>query len=690
MRNHNRNIIRYLFLTAALIASVLSFTQICAADVVSVTDDFFKEIALISVNESNREISLSVRLNQKIEIRSNRSVDSPPRIVYDLFYDGDPFPSVNRSIENAGLKSIRVGYHPGLMRIVLDLKKILPPDFFHRVKDHDLVITLGTRKESGVKKAVSSDNTADAPDVSLVVQKSDPPVENQAVGKKMYTEAVVKELIKKGDAFLQKGDNPGALFVFEDVIRNYDTLPFITEAEIGAAKALFNMNSFKKSIDLLAGLAQRPGIIPGYPDVLLYLGNNYFQTQNYAGARENLFGYYNISPESKANHLVLSRIGETYRAEGAHEAAAKIYKLVLALYPQTEGALISLTRLAEQQENAVLKTENENKAPAEIIGGEASSPRTIYENIISDSAQGSEKNPMAEFAKLKLAILNRKEKNYAKSLELLLDLLKNYPRSKLTADTIYALGDTFKAVIEDDGGKELYAAVADAYEKKKEQIERYASPELHMAAARAYLRLGQDDRAAGILAGGEVMQPEQEKSGKYTADIYHLKGRMFLKKKEYAKAVEMLSLALKKDPDPEEKISIAADKAFALIAAGLPDDGFAAAREAEKLLEKLPEETRPAIRKIGRLYLDIGRPDEALTLLKRALESEKDEKEKMRLKFAIAGCYQSLDKKSDYMRLYKELAGSNDPLWSRIAGEKMDGAAFNEMLSKKDFRKKRR
>jgi tetratricopeptide (TPR) repeat protein len=685
MRNKNRYIIR-LILQALIITLIPGITTAFAGDLIIVNDDSSKEIASISQNVRNGLTSLTIRRNKKIRILKSSILDAPPRILYDLSYDGDPFPSVNRLIEGAGLKSVRIGYHPGIMRLVLDVNGTLSPKFFHLLKEHELVINLETGRESGVNNTVSSGETGSIPEVASQDREPNQPEEKSNAEKKIYTEAVVKEMMQKGELLLQKGKNLKALSIFEEIIQNYDSSSAVTEAEIGSARALFQMNSFQKSISMLAPLSQQPDIVSRYPDILLYLGYNYFQTRNYAGAKENLFGYYNISPENKASPLVLSRIGDIYRAEGAHDAAAKLYRLVQNLYPQTEGALISLTRLAELQENADQKTEKESRFPVNIMDDGTTSPRIIYENVIDGSLRNKEHNPMAEFAKLKLAILNRKEKNYAESLQILQELLKNYPRSKLQADIIYALNDTFEAVIEDGEEKEVYAYVVSIYEKERKRIERYAPPETFIAVARACLGLGLDEMAAELFSRADAQMLDEDKSLKYTADAYHFKGRMLLKKKEYAQAVEMFSQALKSGPGREESILIMVDKASALAEAGLRDESFAAAREAEKLLTEEAGGGQPVLRKIGSLYLNTRRPNEALAAFKRALESEKDEKERISLKFAIAGCYRSLGKKDEYTGLYKELATVSDPLWSRVAGEKMDALIFDEMLGKRDSR----
>jgi tetratricopeptide (TPR) repeat protein len=691
MRNHNKYAIRFPAVLAVIIALLSGGRASYAKDLIRVTDDSLKEIASILPKERSGLTSFIIRRNEKIKILKSGLMDAPPRILYDIIYDGGSFPSVVRTVETGGIKSIRVGHHPGVMRVVIDLDETVSPRFAHLLKEKELVINIETGMENRAGKTVSSEKIIDAAGNKHKVPEPFPPEERkEEIVKNEYPDNLVMELQQKGELLLTQGKNMKALSVFEEIIKNHNSPQVIAKAEIGRARALFQMNSFENSIAVLSRLAGDPGVLSGHPDVLLYLGYNYLQTQNYSRAKEYLFGYYNISPEGKENHLIMSRIGDIYKAEGANEAAAKIYRLVLSLHPQTEGAIISLTRLAELQENTAINNVNNVSVRPDAATDGTSSPRMIYESIIDNSLHSGGNSQMAEFAKLKLAIINRKEKNYAESLSILQALLKNFPRSKLQADIIYALGDTFGAIVEDEGGKELYSDVVGVFEKEKKRIEQYAQPEIYIAVARACLNIGLDDTAAELFSRAESIPLAGDKPLKITADILHFKGRMLMKKKEYPQAIEMFSQALKNGPGQEERILVTADMAYALAAAGRQNESSAAAREVDKLVTDKPGTGQPVLKKIGDVYLSIGKTDEALSVFRRALASEKNENEKIRLKFAIAGCLRILDKKDEYIDLYRELAKADDPLWSRVAVEKMESEIFDEMMGKRNSRKKRR
>jgi len=876
----------YILLLMFMLMGLPYLSAAAAGPFISITGEDLKEIVSISETESNQGTIVTVKSVGKMTVDKTMFLDAPPRIIYDLFYDGMPFSTVDRSVKSLYLKSIRVGYHPNKIRLTFEIKGSDIPKSTYRQGNHELIIRLGGGSQglgfrgqgsggstdSGAKimniketnptgynasvseenngpheteynnagsvkeaksvnteASVSKDLSQSSPalllekmtqvetndgneETALFLKgieafkrhswpeaenslkhliKTDPkgrysekayfllaksieelhsqtPSEHFSVIKshyddalfrfpasifvpdallsmgnicqkvKSYDEAIgyfnrviekktdensyVKAMIQKGNLLFQKGKYAEALSVYEHIIQNYSGSFAETEAEIGAAKSLFEINSFDKSIKLLTRLAQRPENIYIYPDISLYLGYNYYQKQDYAGARKNLFRYYNICPGSEKSPLVLSKIGDSYRAEGFMNAAGKIYQLVLTRFPQTEGALISLTRLAEEQERGELETTVGIPIPYKIIDEAIASPREIYEKLIRESISKKNNTPMVEYALLKLAIIHRKGKNNGKSLDILKDLLEKYPLSKLLPEIVYALSDTFESVLEDEGEEE-YIKILSIYQKQKKLIQRVAPPRTLIAVAVAYHRLGLQDMAVELFQKADALLPEEKKpekllfylgeyflekgqpengleklnslitnypSGKYSAKAYHLKGGVFHKNKEYAKAIEMFSKALKSRPGFDEGIYIMANKARALTASGLNEEGLAVARYAEQSLAESPEQGRSLYKEVGDLYLYIGRPAEALSLFNSALSFEKEEKQSTRLKFSIARCLEALNKKSDYIPLYNQLAGLNDPLWSRVAKERMEAIEFEDTLRKANPSQNRR
>ncbi len=849
--------LRILFIIIAFILTGLSYSFAHAESCfISVLDDTRKEIISISATGNNEESTLTIQSGKKMTLKNTMVLDSPYRIIYDIQYDGPIFTNIHKTLKNLNLKSIRVEYLFGVIRMVFDINRSYMPKFSHRLNDHELIILISTSEKADLTKDGANNNlketghtAAQSSEPTNIVHKNKPRIDPAASllkkltecqsnanneesalflsgvnafkdknfpkasdnfknlikafpkGKysekayyllaksyeQLYTESrskhfsmiknsyddainrfpsslftpdallsagnlclesnyiseaisycnrviekdidsfsTVRALLQKGEALCKKSKYMEAISIYEKILLRNDDNFGKTEAEIGIAKALFETNSFQKSIDLLTRLEQEPENIYRYPDISLYLGYNYYQTGNFDTAINNLFKYYNIYPDSKINHLVLSKIGDAYRGIKMFDSASKIYKLAFDLFPQTEGALISLTRLAEQQESGELKNQD-IFTPFAVTDNKLSSPREIYENVISEYLKKDSKNPMLEYTMLKLALLCNKEKNYTKSMEVLENLLTNYASSKLRTEIIYALTDNFEAIIKngknDEVNKAAYLDIVNAYLRRKNIIQQIAPPRTIIAVAEAYIRLGLEDIAADLLLQAEAAlddkekpvellyylgkyyiengQPEnglkrldlltgQYKSGEFVSKAYHIKGVCFQDNEKYEQAIEMFSQALKSNPEIEDKILILSDNALVLAETGLKDNSLEAAKEAQNILADNPEQEKFVYQKLGEVCLHIGKPEDALLLLSKSITENKDDRENTKIMFLIAQCHEALNRKSDCISVYNQLAKSNDPLWGKLAKEKMEAIMFKEFLSKKEFSKYRR
>ena len=304
-------------------------------------------------------------------------------------------------------------------------------DHFNEIKDH---------YENAVNRFPESDYV---PEALLCIGNLYFQIENyyEALGyynlvikKDKHSIWAVKALMKKVDVLVLKKKREDALIVLnvlEDTTFLLPDMPERMEARKLQAKILYEMNRFHDSLNILNKLKQAdPENIIKFPDISLYLGYNYYQIGDNIRARENLFRFYNICPGREVNHLILTQIGDTYRNENLMDDAAKIYRMVLERYPKTDGAIISQIRLAEQQEeiNWIEKTRKE-------IG----SPTEIYENIVKDSVDNDEKNPLVQLSSLKLAITYQKDKKYKKSFNVLKELKNKYPGTSLKKEMRHAL-----------------------------------------------------------------------------------------------------------------------------------------------------------------------------------------------------------------------------------------------------------
>ncbi|MDH3880973.1 MAG: tetratricopeptide repeat protein, partial [Desulfobacteraceae bacterium] len=384
----------------------------------------------------------------------------------------------------------------------------------------------------------------------------------------------VKALMQKVKVLLLKHrreDALSALDELETLTSEYPNLYERKEAKKEKAKILYEMNKFNRSLKILNELNKEdPETIYKHPEISLYIGYNYYQLGDNQKARESLYRYYNTCPEREINHLVLNQIGDTYRNEGMIEDAVKFYRMVLERYPDTDGAIISKIRLAEQQED---------KDWIEKTRKEMGSPKKIYENIVNDSVEKKdEKNPLMQLSMLKLGITYQKEKEYGKSLKVLKELLEKYPRTSLKKELLHALMVTIEGMLKKEMKNHNYINIINLYLKDEKIFSMVNAPELFLPVARAFVYINLDDMAIEVFKKADILFADNDKPAdllfsmgkylfeqdniegafkrfdilianhpysKFASEAYQLQGSILLKQKKYKLAADTFIKALK-------------------------------------------------------------------------------------------------------------------------------------------------
>jgi len=528
---------------------------------------------------------------------------------------------------------------------------------------------------------------------------------NLGIKKDKGSISAVKAFMKKVNILLlrkKREDALSVLNILEDITSMSPDMPERMEARKLKAKILYEMNRFHDSLNILNELKQAdPENIIKFPEISLYLGYNYYQLGDNIRSRKNLLRFYNCCPGREGNHLILTQIGDTYKNEGLMEDAAKIYRMVLERYPKTDGAIISQIRLAEQQEemNWMAKTRKE-------IG----SPKKIYENIVNNSIDNDEKNPLVQLSLLKLAITYQRDKEYKKSLNVLKELQKKYPGISLKQEMRHALLVTIEGILTQGIKEKKYMNVINFYLKEKELFLGVNAPELFLPVARAFNEINLEESATEVFKKADPLLSDSEKppdllffigkylfkikqfksalkrfdflidnhpSDRYVSDAYQLKGSILLKQKRYKLAAETFSAALKYPVTRCKKTMLLIEKAKALTGSNSNEKALKAIDEANSIKKDCNFPGYNICREIGDLYLDLGYDNKAVTFFNQAVDTATEKNDKIYLKFKIAECYLRLNKKEDSLALYNQILSLNDPFWSNLAQEKITEINFN-------------
>ncbi|MFW6147559.1 MAG: tetratricopeptide repeat protein [Thermodesulfobacteriota bacterium] len=759
-----------------------------------------------------------------------RAADSPPRIILDIPVAVAPFESRIIPEKSKHLKGIRIGHHPGHIRVVLDIKGSGMPAFTSSSANRGISVSLRSKRTvSGVTKetnpdpaesrrleaeqrrsgrliaATADDGKKDTGYLLAAIQaykakewksaiknleqliamsaserykersyfllarsyeklySSSPeayfkdianhyenainrypdsiysPAALLAIGDlcfktENYLEAmgyynlVIKKKtdglvalharMQKVKILLLKSRKKEAFAILQRVVSRYPHTPEETEAKIMMAKIAYDMNHFRESLSLLTEvITDRFEAIYDHPDISLYLGYNYYQMGDNDKAKKNLLRFYNSCPDRDINHLVLTNIADAYRDDGLTDDAVKFYQLVLERYPGSEGALISLIRLAEQQEEGKLQPEKNLGPSLKVIGKDIALPKEIYEDVMDHIMNEGKDSPLAELALLKLAMIYQNEGAYEKSLEALQELLKRYPKTSLKTECKHIMGITLNEILKKEMENRRYRAVVNMYLEDKDRFAWINSPDLYLKTARAFLCLDLQDTATCLFKKTEPLLCERERPAdllfqvgsdflekdmldealsrfdllithypteRTTGLAYYRKGQVLFKQKKYRSAREMFSAALRYPLTRGMRTRVLIDKSRTFIECGSPEEAFSALRKAEKEARNSAPFDSHLYEELGDLYFRAGAPKEAISTFTSAIAMETDKAAVSMLKFKVAECYRSIGVQENSLGVYEQVMDRDEPFWSNLARERIAEIEFHEALKQAD------
>lgn len=533
---------------------------------------------------------------------------------------------------------------------------------------------------------------------------------NLVLKKEKDSKLALKASIGLAKIMAHRKNRKEAVSLLKKAIDEHQDSPEQREAKFEMAKILYEMNYFLKSLEILSNLkSTNPDNIYRYPEISLYMGYNYHQLGENMKARENLLRYYNSRPDKESSHLILTKIGDNYREEGAIKEAVEFYNLVITQHPETEGAVISRIRLAEIKEDGTLGEESKLSSATNILGKEQGSAREIYEKILDQPFEQDQKKSLEQLTIFKLAILEQNEGNYTKSLKTLRTLLKRFPNTSLKKDSTEAMRKSIMALMDEEIKEERFAKIIRLYEMEKDAFSIVNDPELFLKVARASLPLNLHEMALEMFKKADSLWSNEKKppdmlfylardmvegeelaqalsnvdlliknypSDSNIPDAYQLKGRIFYKQKKMEKAQEMFSWAARFPLNPCKKAGVLVDKGKALIGGGFRKKALNEIKEIERLIANCDSSHTRLSREAGELFVSLGYPQKALSILKKALSVEKNKEEIILIQLKIAECYWLLDKKEDSLALYDQLASLEDPFWSNLAKERREDLHF--------------
>jgi tetratricopeptide (TPR) repeat protein len=525
------------------------------------------------------------------------------------------------------------------------------------------------------------------------------------------SDAVVEAaaMMQKARILGEKDRFPDALALLESVIQRLGPEKDATEARVEMAKIYHGQQRFQQAKALLAQLADEdPLRCHRFPDIPLYLGHCHRQL----GDPDNAAGFYlqhiNLRPEGNDVSLTGALIGDCYRDAGRPRQAAKIYRLVADRYPDSEGAIICLIRLAEQQlppsadgRQAVI--------PDLIFERRVGEARRIYEEIGSGEALDAAQKPLPYLANLKLAVLHHKEGRDEESLAILNSLLENPPPREFFGTIAFVRDQVVPAALRQKMQDGAYHEIVELYYRDHCLFEGMVAPECLLPVALAMVHAKLPTAAAELFRRIDALMAESEKPAEV---FYHLAlsdlehGRLaeaearlrrvverypthelapgafvhladaLRRQNRYEEADEMFAKALSFSLPMDRKMEILVSRAEMLTAAGRADDALAVLKP---LSAANPAESGdPELeRRMGDLFFDLRRYPESLEHYTAALRHSDDPAAHAPLMFKIGRCHRQMEQYDQALEMFSRVSSQGDPVWSPLAAEMMAEIRFH-------------
>ncbi len=503
-------------------------------------------------------------------------------------------------------------------------------------------------------------------------------------------------MFELGWIYTEKNDAQLAIDTLKDVVARFPEGSFIGKAKLKLGKALFNTGDYASAISIFEELIkEQPEMVLQSSELLLHLGNAYYQTGKPEKAMENLLKVYNLYPDIAKRDTLLTRIGDILVETGHKDKAVKIFKIVTKKFPKTDGFAISTMRLAEYLESPEEKEK-------------------MYTQVIDEYPL----SPLARLAMMRLAVLQNQNGEYEKSIETVRSLIAMKPR-ELQKDAVRVLQDSsgyiYKKMFNNDEITELVTQ----YEADRKYLDDMESPDIFLTAGMAYLssklyanavdtllkaynRLGERRRTKELIYSLGVAMDEAERDDEAiemfagflkrfptsaeVLDVHIRMGRMYTEKNQHTKAVASLKKAYELTADNRSRVRILSD--ISKNYKELGDYGTAAAtlENAAALLSGNPEgnaeELVPVYISLADHFMKMKQWGKASNVLQKALQIGTEPSDLTEIHFMLGESYQHLKKNDEAVGSYTFVADNGDSFWSGMARERLRIMALKDKVEK--------
>ncbi len=359
-----------------------------------------------------------------------------------------------------------------------------------------------------------------------------------------------------GEYYLGIHEYEKAADQFQNLVQTYPDSKVVREAALGLAKSLDALGYNEQSFQIIDYIDKRwPRYYIEDLEFLLMAAN----TQNRLGkvddAKENYWAFYNLAPDAKENDIVLARLGDIYLKNGDTKAAKDLYEKAAKDYPEEEGGLVSMMRLAEE---GIYDNPDMTQMDKVFDRPYNLKPQKIYTQIIEKHPN----SPLAPLAQLKLGMWYYWNQKYGECLGSVQDFLDKYPRSTLRMKASELGHRVFDKAVPELVQDENYGKVVkfwNSYGKKNNEGDG-VNDETRMGVALSYWKKEQPDEALKLID----RYLTEKQVPKYSAMALDMALGIYVEEQAWTNVTELVDLARNNwKLDPKQSVHIDFAKAMA-------------------------------------------------------------------------------------------------------------------------------
>lgn len=299
-----------------------------------------------------------------------------------------------------------------------------------------------------------------------------------------------------GHALLKKGRNAQAEAHFQSILQEYPEAGVLRDAAVGLANALYAQDKLDKLAVILDFVNKRwPRYYLEDQEFLLLEAGYSEQRKDLETALQRYWLYYNLLPERPNNDGILSKMGDLYLRTGRSKPAMELFEYVRKQYPDTDGAAVSVMRLAE-------KGIHEPPITIEEMFNVFENPGTPTPPVAYRELQEGRNQRYAALAKLKLAMWSLWNKEYTDAMGAAANFIDAYPDDPDVEQARRIILRSFSAELKNSLAEENYGRILILWNGFPLVREHFSpmSPDIRNALARGHLERGNDAQAFELLA----------------------------------------------------------------------------------------------------------------------------------------------------------------------------------------------